>query len=145
MSGDIEWLDIDWMHGAHRGQAMDAIAYGLREQAAAIKYRETSFVRRCGGVWDPSAEREYRCLQAAAGYIEMASAGHRGVAIEVANVNRRSGKEYQKMPKWLDALGDQMIAAFVAPIDFSTKGGSDAPANSRLESVDDGGAGADAA
>ena len=138
MSGDIEWLDVEWMAGASRGQALQALSYSLHEQADAIRRREASFVARNGGAWAPDAERLYRSLSAGASFVDAFFAYSRGVAIEIAAKSKGGAKEYHRMPPVMAALGDQLIAAFMAKID--SKGARNGEARSEVENGPQGGA-----
>lgn len=138
MAGDLDWLDVDWMRDARRDQAFQAIAESLSVQASAIRSLEESCIKaNGGGSWDPSALRRYCALTAAASALTGFFAGARGVALEIANTNKKGGKDYQRMPAWIDALGDQLIGSFVSTFEEikSKRGGTNAEAYTRVENV----------
>ena len=109
----VPYLTPDFMADARRDQAFQAIADALHAQAAAIRHREESFVARNGGGWDPDALQDYAVLDAAAVHFDHLFAGARDVALEIANANKKSGKELHFMPAWILKLGDVLISSFL--------------------------------
>ena len=136
MSGDLPWLDEEWMRGAHRGQVYDAVAYALRALVEHKRSLETSCHRINGSGFDPGAVREIRALEAAASGFEKIAVGVRGEAIAVAKANKAAGKEYHRLPVWIIEIADQMQAAFLAPINgIDTREGEYVQPSAKLEVV----------
>ena len=110
------WPDTAAMDEMRRDQTLLALAQTLSGISYGIRVREESFIRRNGGKWDATAERDYRALESAVALIEEFHAGARGVAIDIAKKEKSAGREVRRMPEWMLRCADVARVVFCRPL-----------------------------